>query len=371
VLRSLVILATFISFQNHLLANDRDYLVPVARNEIKIMSYNVQNLFDAEHDRGKADYEFLPKSHPQKVNCYSGSDRKGDRCASLDWTEEKVEMKIASLKRVIAAQGPLPDILVLTEMENKDVAGRLAEALGFDSFSMTNSPDNRGIDVAVMFRKNKLTAKRYNEREVQGLNFATRNLSFMLFQLSDALGGGMLAIFPSHWPSQSPSNGNGRIVVARELRQYVDEMREYYAQRKQSFSFIVTGDFNCVDDENPHPIDSIILDRRWDVRMSDVREMARRAKHPLLSKMPKATYYYGPEDAWNEFDRFFVDSTLADGTGLDVDPHSYRIHAPSFLTKKNDKGEAIPFRFNHYSANPNYIGYSDHFGIVMKLRYEN
>ena len=33
---------------------------------VEIMSYNVENLFDAKHDEGKIDWSFLPKDVPGK-----------------------------------------------------------------------------------------------------------------------------------------------------------------------------------------------------------------------------------------------------------------------------------------------------------------
>jgi len=350
--------------------DDAEYIVPVAANEIKIMSYNVHNLFDAEHDNEKNDYEFLPKDHPQKQKCYEDKNKsRADRCARLDWTTAKVSLKIAQVKQVVNAQGVLPDILVLSEVENKTVVADLAAELGFDAFAMTNSPDKRGIDVAVVFRKEKMTAVKFEERKLTGTNYPTRNLSVMIFQLSPALGGGLLAVFGNHWPSQSPSNGDGRIIAATQLREYVDDIRARYSGKGKELSIILTGDFNVIEGESPHPLNDYILDKNWNVGMKDIRTLAKNARHPLLSKMPRATYYYGVENAWNELDRFFVDSTLTDKRGLDVDPLSYRIHAPSFATKKNKAGELIPFRYNHFSNHPDYVGYSDHFGIVMKLRY--
>ena len=38
--------------------------------DFTIMTYNVENLFDAVHDEGQNDWEYLPKEHPLKrENC--------------------------------------------------------------------------------------------------------------------------------------------------------------------------------------------------------------------------------------------------------------------------------------------------------------
>ena len=97
-------------------ANDSFYNVPVESNEIKIMGYNVQNLFDAEHDDGKEDFQFLPKSSPFKKNCGGAKLLSAlapfDLCTDTDWTVEKVSWKIEQIKFAIDSQGDLPDILV-------------------------------------------------------------------------------------------------------------------------------------------------------------------------------------------------------------------------------------------------------------------
>jgi predicted extracellular nuclease len=346
-------------------ANDNDYVLPVAANELKIMSYNVQNLFDAQHDADKYDYEFLPAKDPEKKNC----EKDDSACAGMDWTLAKIDLKISHIKAAIEAQGALPDVLVLVEVENPNIVGQLARALGYGSFDMTNSPDERGIDCAILYRTDKLTKISYQEREVQDLTFATRNLSALTFRLNSSLGGGVLSVFANHWPSQlhEDQKENVRVMVARQLRSFVDEYRAKYSS--EDFHSVLTGDFNTLEEESPNPIGSVLLDSRWSAKMSDVRALAIEAHSPMIPKMPQATYYYGSEEAWNEFDHFIVDRSLNDEAGLDVDPMSYRIHAPTFLTKTNDDDEKIPFRHNPYATNPNNIGYSDHFAVVMKLKY--
>ena len=91
-------------------ADDRFYEVNTRSNEIKIMGYNVQNLFDAEHDEGKNDYEFLPKSSKWKKYC----DPKikpittenmlfnfgwVQACFDTDWTAKKVAQKLERIKK--------------------------------------------------------------------------------------------------------------------------------------------------------------------------------------------------------------------------------------------------------------------------------
>ncbi|MCB0350477.1 MAG: hypothetical protein KDD38_04800 [Bdellovibrionales bacterium] len=343
---------------------DKDYVIPVSSKELKIMSYNVQNLFDATHDSGKNDYEFLPSKSPQKKNCPTKG-RGSKACTGLDWTKEKVDLKIQQIVKAVAAQGSLPEILVLTEVENKGVVKQLSDALGYDDFVMTTSPDARGIDCAVLYKEDKLKPLDFFELTVADALYPTRNLSVMLFELDDNLGGGVFGVFPNHWPSQGNPT-KARSVVANTLREFIDDVRSDY--KKETFHYVVTGDFNTTEKDSPHPIDTVLLDPKWDASLINVRALAIKEKSPMISKMPPATYYYEPENAWNEFDRFFINPELNDRRGLEIDSHSYRIHAPDLVTKTSKNGNAVPFRYNHHSTSKNTLGYSDHFAVVVKFK---
>src|SRR5262245_41143471 len=79
---------------------------------LQLMSYNVENLFDAVHDEGKEDWEFLPKGTPgKKAFCDSISNATNKKkCNETDWTSEKVDLKIEQIKRVIGARPSAPDL---------------------------------------------------------------------------------------------------------------------------------------------------------------------------------------------------------------------------------------------------------------------
>src|SRR5690606_1342504 len=129
-----------------------------------IMNYNVENLFDTLHDKGKLDYTYLPKkvkdSSPE-VQKYCKSQTVHawkEECFKLDWSEEVVEAKMTNIARVIKASnnGKGPDILVLEEVENKSILKQLVDkklsSLGYKYISLIEGPDSRGIDVGMISR---------------------------------------------------------------------------------------------------------------------------------------------------------------------------------------------------------------------------
>ena len=360
-------------------AEDRFYSVNTRSNEIKIMAYNLQNLFDSQHDEGKNDYEFLPKNSKWKKYC-NPKIRPGVNtvmavgfmsnwekyCFDTDWTAQKVEEKIQRVKVALDLQGHYPDILALSEVENPNVVGQLAKALGYSDFYMTDSPDKRGIDLAVLFMEDKLTAIDYVEVEVEGSMYPTRNASAVHFRLAENLGGGVLGVYPVHWPSQRGPTAT-RITAAKTVRKLVNAEKRKY--RNEEYQAVILGDFNVRDSESPNPIGSVLLDRGWSNQFFTTRELAEDANHSHLHKMPPGTYFYGAKKEWNYFDRILVSKSLKDGKGFDIDARSYRIHAVKELSQENDAGERIPFRYNHRTDKNRWLGYSDHFAVHVKFRY--
>jgi predicted extracellular nuclease len=356
----------FVSLLSSLsLANDAGYRVATAADEIKIMSYNAENLFDTEHDVGKNDYEFLPKSHPEKQTCNKDTNPTRKKyCLETDWTPDKLKIKLAQMKKAIDASGSLPDILGLTEVENIAVVNLLAQTLGYDGVYITNSPDARGIDNAILYKRTKLTPVGFKERPLKNPMFPTRNLSVATFRIKKKLGyDGVVAVYPNHWPSQA-SPAKARLIAAEQLLQFVDENTNLY--KDEHYYAVLIGDFNVITADSPNPINDVILSPN--TGLIDVKDLSDNSKNPMNGKMPPASYYYGARNDWNELDRIFISRNLNDGVGLDVDATSFRIHAPSFITKKNDAGVAIPYRYNHNTANAAWAGFSDHFALVVKLK---
>jgi predicted extracellular nuclease len=343
------------------------------RSPIKIMEYNVENLFDAEHDRGKEDFEFLPKNHPQKSNCEHVKYK--NACFATDWTAAKIDIKLVQIAKILSAQGTLPDILVLEEVENERVVTRLGSVLGYQFVVMTNSPDERGIDVAILYREDRIRFINQFQARVN-LKFATRDFLVANFQ---TVGGEVLGVFANHWPSQLTPDSAVRVVVAQQLRQFVDTVGMKYGDK---YHVILTGDFNTTEQDRPHPFKEVILNKNWPRRFANVRELAAGS---AARSLPPGTYYFSRDKVWNEFDIFFASQNLYDGQGLDVMPDSYRINAPDWATKvislmdgatdslrrlmmMAGQGVRVPKGYDHNAVNEKDAGYSDHFGIVMKLK---
>ncbi len=343
--------------------SDQIYKTYVKKDQIKIMSYNVQNLFDSKHDAGKNDYEFLPKSSPEKANCPNGNYYK--KCIETSWTQRKIYWKLDQLVTALEAQGDFPDILVLSEVENQNVIKMAVSKLGYDGFKMTESPDNRGIDLAVLYKKDRLRFLEFEEVVVDKLPFNTRNASAVHFEIlvGRTKKKEVIGIYPAHWPSQGggKSNPELRITAGMKMRQLIDKYSKKYSN--ENYYAVALGDFNTLESEVPHPIEAVFYDQSWKNRMYSVEELARNQKSKFVPYMPPGTYFYHPMQSWSKFDYIFVSASLTDGQGVDVDAHSFRIHNPELVSVRNDAGEKIPYRYNHNAENKQWLGFSDHYAV--------
>jgi len=352
-------------------------------NEIKIMSYNLQNLFDDQHDDKKDDYTWLPATHAGKIeHCNKiKNDRYRRQCLAVDWSSRKITDKIAQIRKTIKIQGSLPDMLAVEEIENKRVAKRLARNLGYSRVIITNSPDRRGIDVALLFNEDKVEYIEHEEINIKkAVGFATRNILRVHFQPLVGNTSKTLGVYVNHWPSQAlkASVNPGRLNAALELKKAIQKQTEGIG--KENYYVVATGDFNTLTDELPNAFTHGIQSPTWENSMADVHyESYKGAINSMRFNMPKGTYWYSKNGAYNRFDRFFVSKNLIEKTGAHVVLNSYRIVGSPVNSRlhlyrgRNQNhyisAQWVPIRYNFQTEDRAEIGFSDHYPIVVKLAF--
>ncbi|MBC86518.1 MAG: hypothetical protein CL677_05000 [Bdellovibrionaceae bacterium] len=347
-------------------------------SEIKVMSYNVLNLFDAQHDSGKLDHTFLPLSYRGKViNCQRLSrSYYREECLNTDWTDEKVVAKIAQIKKVVEMQGDLPDLLAVQEIENANVAGMLQRALGYDAFVITNSPDKRGIDVALLYKEDKLRYLNHEELDItEQVGFETRNILKVHFQPKVGTSSNVIGVYVNHWPSQA-SGPIARMSAANALSEFID--RETQEIGRSKYHVLVMGDFNTLRHEVPNAFHNVLNSPYWDNYLFDVQTLSEDSSNNMTLYMPPGTYWYSAKGKYQRFDRFFISHNLRDTAGLSVIPNTYRIvgtpentREVRYRSRDSDyypSKQRVPLRYNFNTLTESELGFSDHFPIVVKFK---
>ena len=199
-----------------------------------VLFYNVENLFDCDDDTLKNDNEFLP-----------GSVR--------HWTFKRYNDKVNKIAKVILASNgwDLPALAGLCEVENKAVLNRLIWETGLNEagyrFVHHESPDKRGIDVALLYRKDVFSVIHDSPVVISDPdeNFFTRDI---LYVKGVMFGADTLNVFVCHLPSKyggEMQSERKRIAAAKILRVVCDSI---FNANPES-NILVMGDMNESPDE--------------------------------------------------------------------------------------------------------------------------
>ena len=169
---------------------------------------NCENLFDTRHDSLKHDMEFLPDSYHY-------------------WNKGRYWKKLNHIGQEIIACGGegkawiLPDMVALCEVENDSVMHDLTKRSLLRQaryeYIMTDSPDERGIDVALLYSPFTFQLLSWHAIRVAPLRDMkpTRDI---LYAAGRVITGDTLHVFVLHAPSRSGgelATRLNRMVVAR------------------------------------------------------------------------------------------------------------------------------------------------------------
>ena len=200
---------------------------------LKVVSYNVENLFYPERDSLKDDSEWTPE---------------GER----RWSYTRYYRKVENIARVLTNIGEWDgvDIVGLQEVENALCVKRLCYTLrpGEYDFVHYESPDARGIDVALIFKKSRVDtiatrAIRVKGERVNGERLITRDILYVCAQIDKR---DTVHFFVCHLPSQRGGKAESewkRRVAKEVLEEAVDSVFKVQAEAK----IVVMGDMNAED----------------------------------------------------------------------------------------------------------------------------
>lgn len=319
----------------------------VGQHDFRIMFYNVENLFDTHDNPQKEDDDFLPNGF-------------------MRWSSWKYWEKLRNITRVITAVGGMqsPALVGLCEVENDSVLYDLTKrsplrAQQYEYF-ITNSPDERGINVALLYQRHQFKPVQTCQYEIKFSHRNTRPTRNFLHVAGEVLNNDTLDVFVCHFPSRSGGQRETepvRLETAAFLRSKADSLLLV----RENAHIIIMGDFN--DHPNNKSL-SEILDAKSIESPIFKNQLYNLFRHHL-KKSGFGTYKY--QGKWEILDQFIVTGNLLmKEHNIHLKESGAEIFNAGFLLE-NDKryyGKK-PYRTN---VGPRYLGgFSDHLPIYMDL----
>lgn len=302
--------------------------------------YNLENLFDTKKDPNTIDRDFLPLG--KKL-----------------WTEKKYRKKVYKMGKAISSiakdkTGKPPVFVGIAEVENAGVIQDLVESEHLKNanynFVHYDSPDERGIDVALLINEDYFTLENSESipiaiYETSGVKDYTRDALYVKGVLNDE----QVHVFVCHWPSRRDGaelTSHKRVQAAKQITSFIERQADINDLSK----VIIMGDFN------DNPVDVSVKDNLVTSNLYNPFEKLMNITQGSLS-------YYSQ---WHLFDQIIFSHNFFK---MEKGKHSFQnadIFDEPFLAEWKGRKKGLPFRT--FSGRRYLGGYSDHFPVYINLR---
>ena len=290
---------------------------------LRVVSYNVENLFHPKHDTvagvEKDDLEWTPE---------------GER----RWSYTRYYRKVEQIARVLTNIGEMSgvDLIGLQEVENALCVKRLCRALPHQEYDFIHyeSPDRRGIDVALLYRKTRIDTLQTRVLPVDLGEQTTRDI---LYACVVANRQDTLHLLVCHLPSQRGGEAASqwkREAAKRVIQTAVDSILTVSPQAQ----IIVMGDMNSAPKNDLRGLDNRMMDKAM-----------------RLSR--KGTHKY--QGRWTCLDQFYTSPNLDYRSQV-------RIYDAEWIQETDEKYMGLrPKRTYNGVRYEN--GFSDHLPIIIDI----
>lgn len=301
---------------------------------LTLVELNCENLFDCEHDTLKQDMEFTPASN-------------------YHWTHTRYWRKVNNIGREIIACGgdsstwAIPDLVALCEVENdsvmRDLTKRSLLRAARYEYVMTNSPDERGIDVALMYSPFSFLPINHHSIRVTPTK-GMRPTRDILYVSGQVITGDTLHVFVVHAPSRTGgevSSRPHRMSVAGKLCEAIDSIRALSANAR----IVIMGDFNDYATDKPF----------LGIYARGMENVSRDARG---SNGAKGTYRFHGE--WGSLDQVICSPNMLPNLTRCV------IGDFLFLLEEDEKYGGFKPKRTYYGPRYN-NGFSDHLPLIVRF----
>ncbi|WP_370001073.1 endonuclease [Winogradskyella sp.] len=305
-----------------------------------IAFYNIENLFDLENDPSTNDDDFLPTSVKR-------------------WTPKRYENKLRKLGSVISKIGKentqtAPVIVGLAEVENKTVLSDLVRSKDLIDKSYSyihyDSPDERGIDVALLYRNDEFEVESSETFSVYLQNeFGMQDFTRDILLVQGKLNKEKLNIIVNHWSSRREGEKETeykRITAANVVNSIIKMLKK----EDKNSRIIVMGDFN----DNP------------DSKSLSLLENESNLYNPFKTILSLDRGSLNHDFTWNLFDQILISSNFFETSDDTLSFDKANVFNDRFLTQYHGKHKGQPFRT--YVGKKYKGGYSDHFPVYIQLK---
>jgi endonuclease/exonuclease/phosphatase family metal-dependent hydrolase len=330
-----------------------------------VVFWNLENFFDTKFDEGREDGHFTPNGEMRWSRSRFIKKRNGIAKTIID-----IGVKH---QKNIDARG-FPALIGFAEIENRYVLNQLIYetplAMGSYSIVHRDSPDRRGIDVALLFCKRqfrplknsfiRVTTGGFKEDEVvtEVNTYVTREILYCKGVLHDL---DTLHVFVNHWPSKyggEKQSAPYREAAADALARVCDSI----LMKNSKANIIVMGDFNDTPDSR--------LIRDFEQRSTLKVMSSYHKRRSIFSKELKLIKNRGTikyKGEWEMIDMFFVSDNLQDkNEPISTDNDHFTIFCANYLMERDrsytgnkPKRTYIGPRYNG--------GLSDHLPIILRI----
>lgn len=311
----------------------------------RVMSYNVENLFDLDDDSLTRDEEYLP-----------GGIR--------GWNYTRYRQKLINIGRVLVAGGwNSPAIVGLCEIESRKTLTDLTRYSAVRNldyrFIHFESPDARGVDVALLYQKEMFRPVNQKAVSIVYPHAPGSHTRDILYVAGEVPTGDTLHCFVCHFPSRlggELESERNRIFVASVLRKQVDSLLSIQKNSK----IVIMGDFN------DYP-DNVSMNKTLGAVAPESQEGELVNLMFPLHSSGQGTHKHAGE--WGALDQIIISRALLEPTSsFRTNANAATIFNLPFLLEEDTKFFGFqPFRT--YTGMKYQGGFSDHLPVYIDFYY--
>ena len=278
--------------------------------QLTVMSYNVENFFYPEKDSLNPDIEYTP----------NGSRR---------WTYTRFHYKAEQIARVIANANH-PQIICLNEIEDDKCLQTLCRKMPHYPYKFIHfdSPDKRGIDVAILYDSTLFQFRKTHNYRVNIPETSTRDILYA--QLNN------LHLIACHLPSQL-GGAKASQFKRDSAKHLIAHITDSILLIDSSAQIIVCGDMNMAPKEDLPPLHNLML---------------------KMAKKGLGTHKY--RNQWTCLDQFYVSDALNDYSSAEIFSAVWLQEEDRRFLGLKPKRTFNGFRYSR-------SGFSDHLPILLHI----